>query len=277
MSTDKTEIIIKLAELICMVVALPEPTKCRGVGCMGDYDLPVENSYTDYEPEDEILYPKPDTEIDMPDITPVAGNPLVAIEPLPEATPVIQVSDLNGAFAPQDGNIQPQVVGVPEPVQVEVVHSADEVEGDIVVAKIDDWATVAATEIAKAALAEPVPPVADPLLVAPVASTDPLAPAEVSEGVTNNLDNTRDVLKVASVTEDVKPDQAQDVLLTDTSKDKNGVAESSEVLGATGLNPTEEITPGKPRRSKKLNDADDAKALVDNTTTDEVEDIATTL
>lgn len=71
----------------------------------------------------------------------------VASQPIPTGTRIVQVGDLNGQFAPQAGNIQPVVVGCPEPVQIEVIHSADDGDGDIAAVKIDDWVTTTKSKI----------------------------------------------------------------------------------------------------------------------------------
>lgn len=86
----------------------------------------------------------------MPDIVPASSYSKAATVSLPEATLVIQVDDLNGQFAPQTGNTQPTVLGVPEPVQVEIVHTADDVEGGILHAKVDDWVTIIAKDLLSA-------------------------------------------------------------------------------------------------------------------------------
>ena len=49
---------------------------------------------------------------------------------------VFTVANLNGQFAPHTGHIQPTVVGVPDAPPQDILHSADDVEGDIVHIKI---------------------------------------------------------------------------------------------------------------------------------------------
>jgi hypothetical protein len=60
---------------------------------------------------------------------------------VPQGYKVTQIEDLNGQFAPQTGNIQPEIANIPKPLQVNFNHPADGTKGSGT-AYIDDWVEV---------------------------------------------------------------------------------------------------------------------------------------
>lgn len=224
-----------------------------------------ETDYVDAEPAPA----QPET---MPDVTAAPNMPEVAKEPLPEEIEIVKVEDLNGEFSPQTGNIQPTVVGVPEPVQVEVIHSADEVKGDIVEARVDDWAAIAASEIAKNALAAAntpeatpeVTPVAVETTVLPVAEPLPVASAELpSENVPTLSESTLVEAEPQGVNQDdIKAtpgsDKVEDPSFEIEAPQAESLPQVSDLLPET----VKVAEPAKAtRRPKKLNDVDNSNML----------------
>lgn len=179
-------------------------------------------------------------------------------EPIPDGTPVKSVEDLNGQFSPHTGNIQPTVVDVQHPVQVEVIYSADDVPGGIVVAYIDDWARSSASRIARCLTRDAPPfeittPTAEP--VTPIANVKPqpqpppeIEPQPVNSTVTNVV--TSQPTKVEQV-----PNAAIEVppVVVDGSPEATKVP-SSAVVTADAILSKAGIT-------ENLNDADNALAL----------------